>query len=404
MVTDPLFTGLAKSRMDNQFFQEQIGAVYAWERGFYGDGGSILVIDTGVNPQAVDLNIKEYRSFSTGDGTDQHGHGTMVSHVINAQHNGILQAGIAPGADLYVAKASLDATGSFAFEDLIESIRWGIELEVDVINMSLGGTFATAEYVQAIKDAVAAGITVVAAAGNAGHVPIGVPGNVDGIWTIGANSRFQTKTGFSQDGDSLDAYAPGENIQLVTLNDQTVVRDGTSFSSPMFAGAALILMQAGVDVVRLLDTALPVYDIPTSSIVDQGKINIGFALHTDDSPLLHIPQSTWVPTQDMTVSYLIPKQDISYAVSVYIETEGIAYDLNDIGELVEYSGEDHLISFENLQPNTELVGNLFGWGGVYDHIQLDYVPEGDYTFHVALLDSTTHEPIQTIGTFETSVI
>jgi minor extracellular serine protease Vpr len=78
--------------------------------------------------------------------------------------------GVAPLADLYMVRV-FGCTGS---TDVVsEAIEWAVHNDMDVISMSLGGSYGTAGDADAIAsdNAAKAGIIVVAAAGNAGPAP-----------------------------------------------------------------------------------------------------------------------------------------------------------------------------------------------------------------------------------------
>ena len=112
---------------------------------------------------------------------------------------------MAPGAALISLKV-LGADGSGYVSDVIEAIEWTIankdRFNIRVINLSLGapacGSYADDPMAKAVERAVAAGIVVVASAGNLGKLPDGTPlvggvvspGYTPGALTVGAlNTR-----------------------------------------------------------------------------------------------------------------------------------------------------------------------------------------------------------------------
>ena len=85
---------------------KMIGAYKAWGK-YRGRGMKVGVIDTGVDYNHPDLepNIKKVRSFiDDTDGFDSGFHGTHVSGIIAGADNGLGIIGVAPEAELYVAK------------------------------------------------------------------------------------------------------------------------------------------------------------------------------------------------------------------------------------------------------------------------------------------------------------
>jgi subtilisin family serine protease len=111
--------------------------------------------------------------------------------------------GVAPLADLYAVRVFGCAGSSNLVSD---GIDWAVHHGMDVINMSLGAPFGTANTSDAIatNNAAAAGITVVAAAGNSGpgNYIVSTPGSADGAISAAAT----------------DAHAsfPGTNLMLNT--------------------------------------------------------------------------------------------------------------------------------------------------------------------------------------------
>ena len=70
--------------------------------------------------------------------------------------------------------------------------------------------------------------------------------------------------------------------------------------------------------------------------------------------------------------------------------------MNDSGQFVEYTGNSHLTSFEDLPHGNELVGNLFGHDGIYPLMDLTGVDAGEYVFNVELFNQSGQQ-IQFVG-------
>jgi subtilisin family serine protease len=137
------------------------------------------------------------------DPIDEGGHGTHVASTVAGVNAGF-GSGMAPDAKLYALKV-FGAEGSTNL--VIDAIEWAmdpngdgyIDDHVDVINMSLGSSFGPAleddpEYL-AVEAANAAGVMVVASAGNAGNNSYitGSPGNTDSALAVAASTTgFET--------------------------------------------------------------------------------------------------------------------------------------------------------------------------------------------------------------------
>src|SRR5262245_6129381 len=89
----------------------------------------------------------------------------------------LIGPGVAPKADLYAVRA-FGCAGKSAV--IIDAIDWAVDNDMDVINLSLGAPFGRGDSADALAadNAVQAGITVVAGAGNDGNIPyiVGTPG------------------------------------------------------------------------------------------------------------------------------------------------------------------------------------------------------------------------------------
>jgi subtilisin family serine protease len=198
----------------------RIGADMAWARGNTGAGVKVAVIDTGIDPCHPDLveNLKGGVNLvrRRRPPTDDNGHGTHVAGIIGAALNGFGVAGVAPEASLYAVKV-LDAEGAGTLSTVIRGLEWAARNGMDVANMSFGTLDpfgGRGPLCSAIASATAAGMTVVAAAGNE---------QIDASLITPANCRDSlTVTGFvDTDG------RPGGDGPEVMLAPGLVERDDT---------------------------------------------------------------------------------------------------------------------------------------------------------------------------------
>lgn len=221
----------------------------------------IAIIDTGVDLDHPDLNVVFGRSFVAGEPTadDPHGHGTHVAGTAAALDNGIGVVGVAPGARIYALKV-LDATGVGSVSDITAAIDWvaanaGI---IDVASLSLGGLVPNADDGNcgrtnrdalhlAICNAVAAGVTVVVAAGNdrvdakdVSPAAYDEALTVSGLSDLDGTPLADRFTFFSNFGADVDLIAPGRAILSTWRGGGTAVLTGTSMSTPHVSGAAAL--------------------------------------------------------------------------------------------------------------------------------------------------------------------
>ena len=158
------------------------------------------VIDTGIKGDHPDLagKVIGFKDLVNGQEQpyDDQGHGTWVSGILAGKGaSGPDGLGVAPGAALVGVKV-LDQYGMGSLSGIAAGIQWVVEHRdeygIDVINLSIGDPryCGSGEDVasQAVDAAVAAGIVVVAAAGNMGPGPCTVadPGAAVGAIALGA--------------------------------------------------------------------------------------------------------------------------------------------------------------------------------------------------------------------------
>lgn len=160
----------------------------------YSGKNVIALIDTGTDGSTVDAV-----SFVDGDTTDHQGHASKMIKAIRKQDS---------NAKILALKA-LDDNGNGTTASIVSAIQYAMDSHVSIINMSFSGKANddTSLIEAKVKEAVKAGITVVASAGNnALDASNFVPANVSGVITVGACSDKGIILSYSNYGDDVDWY------------------------------------------------------------------------------------------------------------------------------------------------------------------------------------------------------
>lgn len=260
----------------------QIKLEHLHNLGFTGQGISIAILDNGfIGVDNVDgfsyirnnNQIKGIYNFvHKNEDVYNHGnHGTSVLSTI-AGYIENQYIGTAIDADFYLFITE-DTTHEMPDEEVhwLAAAEWADYLGIDVINTSLGyNNYDDSRYdyettdldgqtsyiSQAAQIASEKGMMVVVSAGNSGNKQwhyITMPADSEGVFTIGAVDGNGEPTIFSSYGPTVDGrikpdvMALGGNAVVIRQNGQIGYSNGTSFSSPIIAGAMACLMQAFPD-------------------------------------------------------------------------------------------------------------------------------------------------------------
>jgi serine protease AprX len=258
---------------------QMIGADCMHSKGFDGQGMVIAILDAGFNNADIVSAFDSVRTnnqilgtwdFVSGNSNvyDDDQHGEAVFSCIAANLPGQM-IGTAPKASFWLLRTEDAPT-----ENIIEEHNWvsGAEFAdsvgADVINSSLGYTEFddpsedhtyfdmngnTAIATIAADIAASKGILVVNSAGNSGGDAwyyIGAPADGDSVLAVGAVDWNGNYAAFSSHGPSSDGdvkpnvSAQGSGTIVYYSGGYIGTGNGTSFSSPLMAGAAACLWQA----------------------------------------------------------------------------------------------------------------------------------------------------------------
>jgi len=161
------------------------------------------------------------------------GHGTEVLGMVHL---------VAPTARLLPLKA-FSSDGSGDISNILAAIYYAVENHANVINMSFELSSSSNELAAAINYANAHSVVCVASAGNDGQNEVIYPAGLSNVIGVASTNDFDQRSSFSNYGNHVVwVAAPGENIVSTYPFGTYSVTSGTSFTSPMVAGTAALLL------------------------------------------------------------------------------------------------------------------------------------------------------------------
>jgi thermitase len=247
---EPDFVAQAIGSPDDPYFGLQWGltkveAAQAWEMTNGSNSINIAIVDTGVDmdhPDLVDKLVSNINLTNFGNPDDVYGHGTHVAGIAAATtNNGAGVAGLGYEATIMNVKV-LDDNGMGAYSWIVSGIIWATDHGAEVINMSLGGSYASSALEDAVNYAWNKGVVLVAAAGNNGDTVPMYPAYYTNCIAVAATDANDARASWSNYGDWIDVAAPGVSIYSTLKNGNYGYLSGTSMASPHVAGLAALVL------------------------------------------------------------------------------------------------------------------------------------------------------------------
>jgi hypothetical protein len=351
------------------------GAITAYDAGSTGQGVKIAVIDTGLNP-----NLHEFTGRVDGASqdlvasrgvSDSDGHGTAVAATAVANRDGSGMEGVAFGATVLSLNTEnpndCDKDGcTHSSGDIARAVDIARQNGAKVINISLGGADPSNLVNQAVARAAAAGIVIVMSAGNSGEKPEGADPEGFALGAAAAGSVIIAgSVGVPVNGDPANGIdykkistfsnraGSGAASYLAAVGYRVVAPDntgayffwsGTSFSTPVIAGAAALLASAfpnltGAQIIDILyRSADDAGAAGTDAVYGRGILNISRAFAPQGT--LSLPGGK-TPVGTLTGQTSSPMGDASPRVAgmVALDGYGRAYAL-DYQQMLRRAGQE----------------------------------------------------------------
>src|SRR3990167_5108857 len=388
---------------------KRIGSGTVHDGGNKGIGVKIGIIDSGVDHGHQDLDGVYAGGYDfvqdDADPDDVYGHGTHVAGTACAEDNGLGVVGVAPGCALYSLRV-LNDSGSGSWGATIAAMDWAVLHGLQVVNLSLGSSQDPGSTVKAAFDnAEAKGLVIVAAGGNSG-TPSGKGNNViypakyASVIAVAATDKNDTRPSWSSTGEEIELAAPGVSV-LSSWNDgdsphnpQPFILDGdwykegsgTSMASPHVAGAAALVIAAGVtdgnfdgrinDEVRAIlnSTADDIGAVGKDTHYGYGLVNVAAAIASlaPPSPAVNVNVNTDKTSYESEV-------DTTAVLTVVVTDES--------GGAISGLGSSDFNTTVNVTTATVNFAETATPGTYTGNLDISSLADGDYTVEVTATDT-----------------
>src|SRR5437899_2985871 len=208
------------------------------------DQADVAFLDAALIAAQADAATKDYLTTSGVTGVQASTIGPQVNQ--SGYSHGTLCAGIihsiAPDSMIMPLRA-FDDSGNTDLFSLAKAIDFAIANHAHVINMSFGLDADSDTVHNEILAAQAAGILIIASAGNANSSAPQYPAAYSGVLSVAATDNADLKATFSNYGTNVDVSAPGVNVISSFPGGYYAAISGTSFAAPIVAAEAALVLQ-----------------------------------------------------------------------------------------------------------------------------------------------------------------
>jgi len=211
--------------------------------GATGKGIKVCVLDSGVElghpavgsvagATAISIDADGNTVAEPDTEGDLCGHGTACAGVIHS---------IAPDAEIYSVRV-LGAGFTGSGKVLLAGLRWAVEQDYDVINMSLSTTKkAFSELLRDIADIAYFKRTLLVA--SAHNMPVeSFPWRFSSVISVGSHEEDDPLTFYANPDPPVEFFARGVNVEVAWLGGSTITATGNSFATPAISAIAALVL------------------------------------------------------------------------------------------------------------------------------------------------------------------
>lgn len=300
----------------------KIGAPTAWDS-TQGAGVTIAILDTGINvahPDLKDRLVPGYNVYDKNtDVSDLCGHGTAVAGTAAATTNNAMGvAGVAGAARIMPIRiAYKDSTGGCPayFSTIASGITYAADNGARIANVSYVGIAGSSAVKSASRYMKSKGGLVFISAGNNNRDEGVTPD--DAFIIVSSTDSYDKKSSFSSWGSFVSLSAPGSGIWTTNNALGYSAWSGTSFSSPVSAGVAALMMSARPDLSAeqieslLFSTSVDLGTAGRDPVFGYGRVNAGAAVSAARAYAVTVDStaplaSITAPLGSSTVTGLVP--------------------------------------------------------------------------------------------------
>jgi subtilisin family serine protease len=219
---------------------ERVTREWAWG-GATGAGVRVCILDSGIETGhplvgelqgAVVVDVEEKQvTVSEDDEGDLCGHGTACAGIVRS---------LAPECELWSVRV-LGAGYTGSGDVLLAGLRWAVQQEFDIVNMSLSTTkrkFAATLH-ELADTAYFKRTTIVASAHN---LPVeSYPWRFASVISVGSHEEDDPFVVYANPEPPVEFFARGVDVRVAWLGGEEVISSGNSFATPHVSGICALI-------------------------------------------------------------------------------------------------------------------------------------------------------------------